>query len=235
MNDDDDDDSSGSSGSSSDEESVVVNESKARAATIMAGKRKSNTLYNYENKFKNVFLPFMDSNYPQTFSLPGEGIEFEPDILLKKVTPDMIIDFFGTVMIKNDKHGNPLVPKKHQSYSHVSGYNSSIKSYYDKRKVPITPELDKTIKDFLMGYKRQVATLKQNGEMKVTEGKAAISFDGYRLIANAALKQTTDFPLAIFAWLFIVLSWNIMARCNTTSSIMFDHLQWSGDCLVQRR
>ena len=150
MNDDDDDDSSGSSGSSSDEESVVVNESKARAATIMAGKRKSNTLYNYENKFKNVFLPFMDSNYPQTFSLPGEGIEFEPDILLKKVTPDMIIDFFGTVMIKNDKHGNPLVPKKHQSYSHVSGYNSSIKSYYDKRKVPITPELDKTIKDFLM-------------------------------------------------------------------------------------
>ena len=77
-----------------------------------------------------------------------------------------------------------------------------------------------------------MATLKQNGEMKLQEGKAPISYEGYRLIVNKALGATADFSLAIFAWVFIVLTWNIMARCNTTSGIMFDHIKWENDSMV---
>ena len=93
-------------------------------------------------------------------------------------------------------------------------------------------DAQKTIKKILSGYKRKVANLKQQGVMKVTEGKAQITFDGYKTIAQKALSATVDFGLNTFAWVFLLISWNIMARCSTSSAIMIDHIEWENDSLL---
>ena len=58
-------------------------------------------------------------------------------------------------------------------------------------------DAQKTIKKILSGYKRKVANLKQQGVMKVIEGKVQITFDGYKTIAKKALSATVDFELNV--------------------------------------
>lgn len=222
-----------------DNEEEEENADTLRARGIIAGKTKDNTKSKYEKAFKNSFVPFIASKYPEFLHDPedeGDGRQFQyfdRDVDLDRVSEEAFSEFFGYISVKRDKRTKEaLNPVKHQSYSHVSGYNSAIRSFFKHRRIDMDRNIDTTIKEFLAGYKRKVATLKQNGEMKLQEGKSPISYDGYRLIVNKALSARNDFSLAIFAWVFIVLTWNIMARCNTTSGIMYDHIKWENDSLV---
>jgi hypothetical protein len=79
-----------------------------------------------------------------------------------------------------------------------------------------------------MFYKREVATLKENGEMKFTEGKQPMSFRVYEYLARKALSSVHDFPLNFMAHTFLLFSWNLMAR----SGIMYDRVTWEEDSLV---
>ena len=46
------------------------------------------------------------------------------------------------------------------------------------------------------------------------------------------MTATCDFELAIFAWVFLVLCWNLMARCVSVAGIMFTHISWANDALT---
>jgi hypothetical protein len=59
-----------------------------------------------------------------------------------------------------------------------------------------------------------------------------LSFDRYRYLAKKAMAQTTDYHLAVFAQVFLLLSWNPTARCDSISSIMFQHVSWELDSMV---
>ena len=102
-----------------------------------------------------------------------------------------------------------------QSFQHVSsGFKSAIKDYYKQKNIEMPIESQRMLANFFAGYKRQYAQMKQEGTVvNVTEGKNPLSFSGYKYIAKRAVTATDDFELAIFAWVFLVLSWNLMARC----------------------
>lgn len=68
--------------------------------------------------------------------------------------------------------------------------------------------------------------------MDLVEGKTPMSFAGYRLLAKHALSRTVDLNMAVFAHLFLLLCWNLIARTNSVSSIMFDHISWKQDAMV---
>ena len=223
---------------SDDEDDVVENVDTARARAIIQGKRKDITKIKYSNMFRNSFITFIEEKYQEFLhDVDDEGDGrfqyFDTDVDLERVSEEAFREYFGHISVKRDPHTKiALVPLKYQSFSHVSGYNSAIRSFFKDRKIDMDRDIDTTVKEFLAGYKRRVASLKQNGEMKLQEGKSPISFDGYRLIVNKALGATADFSLAIFAWVFIVLTWNIMARSCTTSGIMYDHIKWENDSMV---
>jgi len=82
------------------------------------------------------------------------------------------------------------------------------------------------------GYKRKIGELKQDGEMTSKEGKDPLSFSGYRFIARKALEQKDDLGLASFAWCFLLFAWNLIARCVSVSSLMYDHIWWEEDAMV---
>jgi hypothetical protein len=108
-------------------------------------------------------------------------------------------------------------PPRFQSYHHVNGYKSAILDLYRQSKVK---PIDDMLMETMAGYKRLVAELKQNGEMSMKEGKSPLSFEGYRFIAKTAISQPRAFMLGSFAWIFLLLCWNLMARCNSVGGIM---------------
>lgn len=65
----------------------------------------------------------------------------------------------------------------------------------------------------------------------MTEGKVPLTFQAYNYLARRALAMTADFPLAMFAHLFLLLCWNLIARSVSVSSLMFNHISWEEDAM----
>ncbi len=68
--------------------------------------------------------------------------------------------------------------------------------------------------------------------MQTSEGKQPLTFSGYRFLAAKAIRQTTDIGLSMMSHLFLILCWNLIARCCTVASIMFDHIGWEEDAMT---
>jgi hypothetical protein len=88
------------------------------------------------------------------------------------------------------------------------------------------------LKDWFDGYVRHIAELKLNGLMSTVEGKAPLTKPGYHFLSRNACKAAEDIQLGIFAWVFLVLCWNLIARCNSVASIMYDHIKWEQDAMT---
>ena len=87
-------------------------------------------------------------------------------------------------------------------------------------------------KQFFVGCVRRVAQLKQDGIMPIIEGKQAMSLKGYKFLALKAGGQSTDYSLAIFSHLYLVLCWNLIARCVSVGGLMYNHISWENDSMV---
>ena len=83
------------------------------------------------------------------------------------------------------------------------------------------------LKNFFGGYHRKIASLKQGGVMSIIEGKQPMSFKGYKFLARKALGQEGDFNLSIFSHFFLLLCWNLIARCISVGSLIYSHISWT--------
>ena len=151
---------------------------------------------------------------------------------VKNVDVDSMEEFLGHICQKKTKTGDYYDPPQFQSYQHINGYKSAILDLYKDSKEKPSMAIKEMFSDYFDGYKRLVASMKQNGELKMTEGKSPLSFAGYRYLAKKAVYQKTDIPVGVFSWVFLLLCWNLMARCVSVSDIMFDHVGWSGDAMT---
>ena len=88
------------------------------------------------------------------------------------------------------------------------------------------------LKQFLGGYKRVVAELKQSGQMSITESKQAMSIEMFKLFAMQTIVVSFDFNLAIFAHVAMLFCWNLVSRAVNVCTLMYDHIAWQGDCMV---
>lgn len=127
----------------------------------------------------------------------------------------------------------PTVRYEYYSFQHINGYWSAF-SYYIKdvmhHNVPESMRLK--IKRFLAGYERRIEKLKTNGEMAIDSGKAPLSFGGVRFLGRVAFTSAIDVSLGISVHLFMLLSWNLLARCISIASLCFDHFSWAEDCMT---
>jgi hypothetical protein len=113
---------------------------------------------------------------------------------------------------------------------------------YKEHKQRWSPQLDIELESLLKGYQRLIAQMKATGKVSIREGKEALSFEGYKLLALKLLthtaqshsndKQLTLWKTSIFGWPYILMQWNMMARSESISLIRLDHVGWSGDCMV---
>ncbi len=118
-----------------------------------------------------------------------------------------------------------------KSVSDVNGYMSAINNLY-RSKLIICPQTKTTMSSFIAGYKRIVATAKQTGEMKLTEGKQPFTFDTYKLLAGKAIIDPSPLSITLYGHPYLVLCWNLMARSCSVALIMYTRITWSNDSLV---
>jgi hypothetical protein len=180
------------------------------AADTLIGERVvARTKQAYGAKIKTI-ANYYTERLQQPFTLP--------------VQRDHILQFFGWLI--NEKHKD-----KPAAISTVTLYKSALKWYYKEHKLIMTPEVNQELDTLLKGYQRRVSDLKLEGRMQVFEGKYHLPFQGYAVLAKF-LFRSTRFDEVLFAWPFLVLQWNLIARTATVSSIMMEHVGWEEDSLL---
>lgn len=205
---------------------------------ILSQRLEGSTKLQYKRKIIH-FETWVTHLFPELINEDLETEEGDMGVDYERVTPDILQQFLSHISKKrNFKAETPeqpyvyLTPLKLQSVQHVNGYRSALVDKFRSLGVQLDFEHQTMFKGMITGYQRIIQKKKQNGEIDMHEGKYPLSFSGYRFLAKKAIAQTTDFPLAIFAHIFLLLCWNLLARCVSVSSIMFQHISWEEDSMV---
>jgi hypothetical protein len=167
----------------------------------------------YDAKLERL-TQYLKQKYPE---------QIVSDSIVLPLPMPIVEEFFGFV----SQHENG----KMKSISDVGGYCSAIAYLYRLRAIDSTQTKAK-LSEFMSGYKRLVASAKQSGEMPMQEGKQPFTFESYRMLSNIALKQEIEIGTLLFAQLYLVLCWNLMARSCSVASLMYQHITWTDDSLV---
>lgn len=192
---------------------------------IVAGRLAKNTRLQYKGKTATL-VSWLKANEPT-------ALQPSTDEMILPLNDTTISAFFGYICQKRKRDSLELEqPVQYLSLSHVANYRSAIKDYYKQKNITVPKSTENFMNEFMNGYTRKIAMLKQEGEMPLIEGKRPISFSGYQFLAEKAIKQDNDYLLAIFSHSFITLAWNLMARSVSVGQLMFKHISWENDCLV---
>ena len=200
------------------------------ADRIMDNNLHRNTKKQYSNKIKH-FIDWLSKFHPEFFI--SESMELRLDAIATTIEGSQALkEFYAYISKKKNKDGSDKDPVEHQSFELVSGYKSAIKNYFKSKRVRFSNESELMQSEFFGGYKRLIAEEKQEGTRKIREGKAPLSFTVYRYIAKLALQYDFDFNCSTFAHFFLLLCWNLIARCVSVASLMFNHISWKEDAMV---
>lgn len=212
----------------------IENDETDLAEAIVDGRKCANTKKQYQRKCEH-FRGWIEEIYPWCLKEDGSTID------LGRIEKSHLVQFFGHICKKKSRSGAYLLPIKYQSFQHVSGYKSAIKDFFGNQDHNLKEDIEKFLKNFFGGYKRKIANLKQDGEMSIIEGKGPLSFRGYKFLAEKATIDkdgdddgtlVRDEKLYIFAHFFLLLCWNLIARCVSVGSLMYNHITWENDSLV---
>jgi hypothetical protein len=118
-----------------------------------------------------------------------------------------------------------------KSYSIPEGYRSALVSYFDDAGHSKLPDsLDDEFKKYLKGYKKTIAKKRKYGELKASAGKDCLSFSDYKILANFAF--ISESSMSSHFHLFLLMSWNLVARPDNTSELRIEHFKWKNDCVA---
>ena len=117
----------------------------------------------------------------------------------------------------------------------MQGFLSAFKYLHDEQNpaMEIPAETKRNLSKFMSGYKRKIASKKENGEMKSQEGKDPFKMESYKFICECLLK-VLPVMLAMSLHLFCVLCWNLIARSISVSKLRYENMTWEADALVIR-
>ncbi|OQR88467.1 hypothetical protein THRCLA_22859 [Thraustotheca clavata] len=160
---------------------------------------------------------WLQRNHPEHITC-FEGVPTHKNIILP-LSIVIVKDYLNMASTKHDRLGNPILPTQHNSFSHVNAAKSAL-IYLYKSHGPIEAKLVDMMRDFMQGYQRRVAELKEKGEMKITEGKEPISRDAYIFLAKEAILSHSDHLLNIMSHTFLIMCWNLIARATSCASLM---------------
>ena len=123
--------------------------------------------------------------------------------------------------------------KSVKSKSAVTGYISSLKFAYRENDIRTPDDQLAFFKSYSDGYKRIVASKKQDGIMKQHEGKVSCTYLLYVRLAQLALFATeVRSKFSAFVHVFLVLCWNLFARSISVCELRTHHFSWENDMMV---
>eukprot|EP00301_Raphidiophrys_heterophryoidea_P004019 c11782_g1_i1.p1 GENE.c11782_g1_i1~~c11782_g1_i1.p1 ORF type:complete len:262 (+),score=38.52 c11782_g1_i1:661-1446(+) len=229
--------------------------SRARAEAMIANRVRPKTAANYRNKLKQMGRWLRHERIGQGALVDEDGM---PKLPLSEA---FTVSFLGAVTEvrtvappAEDPASVFGKPKKklvenggHVASSVAGGHKSAMVWWYAEKNMTMDATLNASLNRLISGYKKTVADLKQTGVMSAFEGKQALSFQGYQLMAKKFATLTPEvtstgnhrgtttaatFMEGVFAWCFLLLQWNFIARSCTIAEIMLAHIGWRDDHLI---
>ena len=143
-----------------------------------------------------------------------------PPIAFEEMTSDLFIKYIATM--RNKKGDKPGI-------STFRGQRTGLFNLFRMYGLTLSNQLSMELTRDYQGLGRLTALRVTNGEGNITSGKDPMDFSLYKFIAHAQLKS--DQNQQIFGHCFLSLTWNLMCRAGSCSTICFKHLEWREDAL----
>ncbi len=205
----------------------------SRAQDMISKRVTANTAAGYKAKLRTMGR-WLNVNVPEQALVDGEGYPILP------LDPLLTLTFFGSLVESRSTH-HPVFGKPskklldnggHLSSGYVAGFKSALFWLHAEKKLEFPSSLDTDLNRFMKGYRKEVASLKEKGEMTVFEGKQALAFSGYKMLARQFLEllpeatshgnrrtpvgsnMATTWAMGFFAWTFLIFQWNLITRFN---------------------
>ncbi|ETI47820.1 hypothetical protein F443_08028, partial [Phytophthora nicotianae P1569] len=115
------------------------------------------------------------------------------------------------------------------SYSAFNTHRAGLFNIYRDYVQQMGPAMEKELKQFFKGLKLQLATVQACGEGQVKVGKDPLSFELCEFLSSHLLELPGSD--AIFARVYLVISWDLMCRSANAFGVRHSHIEWGGDSL----
>jgi hypothetical protein len=201
-----------------DDDEILQNE----ATAIISRRIEPGSERLYKSKLK-TWINWLKKNYPNHIR--------NDEVMYDSIESNIYILFFTCMTKYTLSKSTPKKKGNNKSFQNVSGFKSAIRYDWVLKKFEPPSIVLGEFKTFFAGYKRTVADLKLKGEMEIKEGKSPFSFTAYQFLAEKSFSNAED-SLKIFAHIFLLLCWNLIARCISVSGIRYEHVFWKDDALV---
>jgi hypothetical protein len=218
-----------------------------RADEIIGRRHGASTDAGYESARKK-YKVWMQEFFPAGLTGEQDDPVARREIILP-LNNDATISFLG-VAERLKLNGERLVRIPENTpplaVSTMTAMSSALSDLYKKQNMEMDPVLKNQISNFMkglnhysdywrndtiLGYKRTINDLKENGQMNIFEGKRPISSRGFQLLAAVALRSTTNRLGSVYPHVFTILCWNLFARSCNVGNLMLQHISWEEDCL----
>ena len=101
-----------------------------------------------------------------------KGLQLTDDAPVESLHENEVLNFISKDSLKEDG--------SLKSASTPEAYRSALLHYFQSQNLPVPHNYKVVLNNFVKGHKANVATARQDGTMKATEGKDAIDFSTYK-------------------------------------------------------
>jgi hypothetical protein len=162
----------------------------------------------------------------------------------------MPVDFAVSKLFLRDRVQNRFVPwpedtreperrthQKHLTLSTMTTAVSAMRFSYRRSRTSIPTAVADDYSNIWKEYKLFVGNERMNGDMPMVEGAAAITWDAYHLLLEAAMSakpsgRGSAESSIVNLWLFLSVAWATLCRGERVGRIQLSFIQWCGDALT---
>jgi hypothetical protein len=156
----------------------------------------------------NVFYQWISSNYPSC----EENGKVQMSCITLTIVKEFLLERYQ---------------KTKCTKTNIGRYRSAIRFLFLNETGNVPPWWEKGLALFMKGLANIEADERQRGIRQLQEGKTAMQFMTYQKMAELMM-----FSGDVFSHLYLTLTWNLMCRSSSTSSITMNHINWCEDALV---
>ena len=206
---------------------------------------------------RDRFQPGTQEDYQGALNAMGDYVKqrYQPgsEIYLRCMTQydklKMPADFAISKLFIRDHVQHRLVPwpddpreltrrtkMKHLTLSTMTTVICAMKYSYSRIRRAIPADVSTDYRNIWDEYRSFVGSERMNGDMPKVEGAAAITYDAYYMLMEAAIKASpkgkgSAESSIVNLWLFLIVAWSTLCRGERVGRIQLSFIRWIGDAL----
>ena len=152
---------------------------------------------------------------------------------IRNTTKDMCPIVLETLDFNTFSHFVTTRKKDNGSILSKSAYRamqSSLMYLHKRARYEVDEDFRRDMSLFNKGMKRKVVKDKIEAGVSLEEGKKKMNINVFKLMCSKFAESGTED--AMFAHLYLILEWNLMARSDNCKILRLAHLEWRHDSLV---